>query len=367
MKKISWIYFLLVAGILPPSCGARDARSPAIRDFRSSLQPYLIKAVSTGVFGFDQATVFIEKHATDNELEMLSRSEHPILRAIAFREMQTRPGFDHFALIMNHLDDTATVAEDHGEWGIRFRKISDLIVENGKWKTVDDKNRTIDKIITKHNYLSSAYSIVSRIEKQDKYYPFIKEMAVRESLLEENDRMERPFEEIESALYALACYQKKEDIPLIQQMFLSNISRMRSQAFELMEAYPDTSYLEVLRKYAKRQLYRLICQERSTTAAEAFIKAIAVYKSDSSARILNTILSRKPFMPCQADTATLQDVLIRSIWANPCPAYSKLREQIKGEAEKRIKWDTESVLGGTLPVLDFKDTTPAPSEPVRWW
>lgn len=80
-------------------------------------------AVSTGIVGYDSASTFIQKHATNEELTLLGRSEHPILRTVALREMLSRTGFDHFGVIMNHLNDTATVAIDAGEWGIWFRTV----------------------------------------------------------------------------------------------------------------------------------------------------------------------------------------------------------------------------------------------------
>src|SRR5215467_8955069 len=123
------ILFLLLTAL---DCNKTDKYSYTIKDFRKSLQPYLQEVVSNGIVGFDKAANYIQAHATDKELTQLSCSDHPVLRAVAFRAMLERPSFDHFALIMNNLDDTAIVATDQGEWGIRFFQVSDDILRHGK-------------------------------------------------------------------------------------------------------------------------------------------------------------------------------------------------------------------------------------------
>ena len=91
--------------------------------------------------------------------------------------MLERPTFNHFEVIMNNLDDSAIVATDAGEWGIRYWRISDDIIQHGKWKDTVAKNKTIADIITKHNYLNSAYTTLLNIGPRKEYYSYIKEMA----------------------------------------------------------------------------------------------------------------------------------------------------------------------------------------------
>src|SRR5215467_2999665 len=109
----SFIVILILVGAM--GCKRTTKFSYAINDFRESLQPYLEQVVSNGIVEYDTATRFIQVHATDKELIQLSHSEHPVLRAIAFRTMLDRPSFDHFSLIMNNLDDTAIVPITDGE------------------------------------------------------------------------------------------------------------------------------------------------------------------------------------------------------------------------------------------------------------
>lgn len=156
MNKRGYCNILLICSILLSSCRTVVDKSFAIRDFSPSLQPYLTKAVSTGIVGPDSSSIFIQDHATDEELTKLSHAEHPILRALALREMLRRKTFDHFDLVMKHLDDTAVVATDAGEFGIWFRTLSDYMLENAKWKTIDARNRTREEVLMNHDYLRSA-------------------------------------------------------------------------------------------------------------------------------------------------------------------------------------------------------------------
>jgi len=98
MRKVKWTCLLLTVAGLAVSCRSGDA--VAIRDFDPSLRPFLVMAVATGIVGPNEGRNYIDKHATDKELVLLSRSEHPILRAIAFEEMLSRGTFDHFRLVM---------------------------------------------------------------------------------------------------------------------------------------------------------------------------------------------------------------------------------------------------------------------------
>jgi hypothetical protein len=136
---------------------------------------------------------------------------------------------------------------------------------------------------------------------------------------------------------------------------------MGSLTFQLIEDFPETSYQDVLLKYYPRSFYRGICEDKGI--AEEFIKTIALFNTDRSAQILSAILSRKPFMPCPTDISSLKSQLIRSIWNNPCPAYSKLKEQTRGDMEELKKSVLEIYIPGDT-VNHFKDTS---SEPINWW
>lgn len=261
---------------------------------------------------------------------------------------------------MAHLDDTAIVGTDAGEWGIRYFRVSDDLVQNGKWKDSSSKNQTIKALITKHNYLHSAYRSLLNVEPIPEYYPYIKQMALREPY-SEDDLFPVQFEDIEYALFALAKYKKTEDITIIQQILKSNSWQMGQLSFRLMEDYSDAAYLDVYEKYYPRQYYRKICRDQTIDNAVYFIRSLTTYKNDRSARILDSILNRRPFIPCAADTNSCRSALVWAIWTNNCKAYQKLRSQVKRE----IRFEEENSITLPLDPPVISDDTSA--EPIRWW
>ena len=116
-------FLLLALFFLLCSCKNEQRNTYAIKDFRKSIQPFLIEIVTIGIVTHHDSTKM--KSITDNELIRLGKSENPILRATAIREMLGRNSFNHFDILMNHLDDTAVVGTDNGEFGIRLEAVSD--------------------------------------------------------------------------------------------------------------------------------------------------------------------------------------------------------------------------------------------------
>ena len=113
------------------SCKNEQDKSYAIKDFRKSLQPFLFKIVSEGIVTYHDSSDI--KSITDEELIRLGKSENPILRATALREMLDRSSFNQFDIVMKHLDDTAIVAIDNGEFGIKFETVSDCLIGRTSW------------------------------------------------------------------------------------------------------------------------------------------------------------------------------------------------------------------------------------------
>lgn len=316
----------VVLPLLVCSCKENNKYRYAIKDFKQSIQPYLTNIVSKGVvMARDSA---LQHLATNEELINLAQSEHPVLRASAFREMLERNSFNHFEILMNHLDDTAIVATDEGEWGILHKTVSDELIEVATWKDSSDRNKTIEQVITKHNYLRSAYTILSKIKPQEKYYPFIKEMAIRER--RSITGYDKPWTgDLELALYGLASFKKVEDIKTIKTLLLDNAWNMHAYSFKTLKEFPDTAYLDVFDKYYKDFFYGNVYNDRSVENAIHFVEAIATYKNDRSAKILEAILAKKPIVDFSADTAWLKNRIVYAIWNNPCKAYVKLRRQIE--------------------------------------
>lgn len=299
--------------------------------------------VRTGiVMGGDSA---LRHMATDGELVRLGSSEHPILRAAAFREMLERKSFNHFDIILAHLDDTALVFIDAGEFGIWDRTVSDDILQGAAWKTQAAKNETVEKVLTKHNYLRSAYIILERLEPQEKYYSFIKDMATRPRRIDPFEGYELGFGDIEYALYGLAKFKKKGDAEVIKEKMMKHVWRLSDVSFKLMKEFPDTAYFDVLQAYHGSQFYRFsgdrphgfsgVVAERAVP--EDFIQALVVQQNVKSAKLLDTMLTYLPKYTCMPDKESIINEIIIQIWEHPCSAYTTLREKIRPKAEKLLE------------------------------
>ncbi|HEV2478955.1 MAG TPA: hypothetical protein VGS79_04800 [Puia sp.] len=307
--------------------------------------------------------------ATDEVLMELTQSEHPVLRASAFREILHRNSFNHFEMVMSHLDDTAIVETDAGEFGIWSRTVSDDILLEAEWKTEDDKNKTVEQVLTKHNYLRSAYIILEQLEPQAKYYPFIKDMATRPRRLTD-DGYELDFNDIEYALYGLAKFKKQDDVKIIKKQMMQNVWKLSDKSFRLMKEFPDTTYFEVLQAYHRRQFYKFSGNRpggfsgfiADRAAPEDFIDALVAQQSNNSAKLLDTMLNRLPLQTCMPDKKTIIDEVIMAIWEHPCSAYASLREKIKPKAEEISKWQI------TIPVdSSYQIQVDTTQKRIRWW
>lgn len=350
------------------SCNNSNNRYPyAIKDFSKTLQPYLVKMVEKGiVMGGDSALRHI---ATDAELERLGRSEHPILRTAAFREMLERKSFNHFDIVMKHLDDTALVFTDAGEFGIWDRSVSDDILQEAEWKTQEEKNKTVDQVLTKNNYLRSAYIALEGLEPQEKYYLFIKDMATRSRRLDPYEGYELGFGDIEYALYGLAKFRKKEDAQIIKKKLMEHVWRMSDVSFRFMKDYPDTTYFDVLQTYHRRQFYKFSGNRphgftgypADRAAPEDFIQALVVQQTEKSARLLDTMLTYLPKNERMPDKETIINEIITAIWEHPCPAYAQLREKIKPKAEELLKGQI------SIPLDTYPTPVDTAGRTYRWY
>ena len=337
-------YFLLLTlAVCVFSCKNEQHNTYAIKDFRKTLQPFLIKIVTIGIVTHHDSSQI--KSITDDELIRLGKSENSVLRATALLEMLDRSSFNHFDIVMNHLDDTAIVATDNGEFGIRLETVSDYLIGRSSWETAQARDMTIESVLTNHNYLSSAFNILTNIEAQEKYYPFIKDMATRPRRLDRYEGYELGFGDIEYALYGLAKFKKKQDVQTIKNKLLKHVWELSDVSFRLMKEFPDTAYLDVLQTYHRRQFYKFSGNRphgftgynADRAAPEDFIQALVIQKNERSAMLLDTMLTYLPKYTCMPDKENIINEVIEEIWEHPCPAYARLREKIKHKAEEILR------------------------------
>ena len=335
----------------------REARhSYAIKDFRVELQPQLHRIVAEAIVQpYDSALHFM---ATDNELKRLSNSEHPILRACALKEMLERISFNYIDVLFNHLDDTATVVTDEGEFGVDYQAVSDYLLEGSRYKTQEEKNKVIDRVLTKHNYLRSAYTILTRIEPQEKYYTIIKKMAAGNRKFA-YDPAKHLYDVTDCALYGLAKFRKKEDIPLIREALLKKPGWLSSLSFALMKEFPDSSYMQVYEAYYPNSYYKAI-NFREVDEAVDFIQSIASYKNERSAAILQAILDKKTINDYSTDSY-IKERLLAEI-AKYKGGYAKIEKQF---AKQLHQYQEDKItLPLPAPVTIVGDTS---ERTIRWW
>jgi hypothetical protein len=249
--------------------------------------------------------------------------------------------------------------KDYGEWGLQQRSVTDNMILQAGWKTEAARDTVANEIILHHDHLGSAYTALRRFGPKPQYYSHIREMALRDGLLDE---------ELLDALFGLAKYKKKEDIPLIKAIVEDRGSAFISLTFGFLSDYPDTAYLELLESYYPRNFYRTIRRDRTTDHAMSYIKALAVYKADTCARIITSILNRKPILPGDFSPATQSDFweqVVHVIWANPCPAFAALRTRITPELHRILRRD--SLWNLQLDTFFHPiNLLPTPAEPVSW-
>lgn len=313
---------VILCFLLVVSCKTKPKYPYAIGDFKSSLQPYLVDIVNHGIFPYaDSSLKYLDKNVTEKELQMLSLADNPQLRVTALTMRLYKSETNDFDIVMAHLDDTALIPVNQGEFGIYYYYVTDYILPQARWKSLEEKYKVIDKVILNHNYLKSAYTILADIEPDEKYYSIVKKMALAD----------KDFETIELALYGLAGYRKPADIEFIKQILFKrgNFSEMGPISFSLMKEYPNNAYLEILETYGRKGLFRKHWSEKFYRIEERYLETVALYKNDKSATILQSILDSTSFATLPPTYDYFKDALLKSIWLNRCPAYSKLTRQIE--------------------------------------
>lgn len=330
---------ILALMALLSSCKNEHANVYAIRDFRPSLQPFLVSMVTTGYVTYHDSKQI--NSITDSELESLSKSENPVIRATALREMNWRGTFDKFELLAQHLDDTAFVAIDEGEFGMGFKRVSDYLLERAYREDFDKKKLITDLVLSRHNYLRSAYKLLYTSTPIEPYYSIVKDMATRPRRLEPDEGYELGFDEIEYALYGLARFKKPEDVQVIKNKMMQHVTKLSEVSFRLMKNFPDTSYMDVLRAYHRRQFY-LFSGARphgftgvkaDLAAPEDFIAALLAQQSEQSARLLDTVITRVQNFKCMPDREGILDAAMTWILEHQNPVYASLQRKIRPQAE----------------------------------
>ena len=364
LKDHFWIFLLF---LFFSSCAPNGKYPYAIKDFDAALRPHLIHLVENGIVL--PGDTILARDVSIKDLEKLSRSEHPILRAMGLRALFRRDAVGQFALLMRHLDDTAIIIVDRGEFGDQKTTVSDDMLDQAEWKTKKDRDSTVAEVLTRHNYLRSAYLVIDQLPPNERYYEITRELAFRPA--SSLNRLDDPFGFLdrEYALRALARYKKPEDITLIQQQFLENNRLLSSVSFELMRQQPDNAYQAVLEKYFIGQFFKFNGNRRdgftgfptSRADPEDFIDAVIAQETVASGNLLFQLLERLNLSTTLPDRAGILDYTVTSIWEHPCDAYAKLRTFIRERAEL-----LQRKVIHVQPAVEYHGRSNSLNRPIRW-
>jgi hypothetical protein len=314
MYKI--LSLLLALVVIVSSCKQQQKYPYAIGDFPEKYQSQLVEIVSRTVATQPD---YVRTKFTTQELEKLSKSEHPVLRAWGLRTLLSVKKVNAVDLIISHIDDTAIISVDHGEFGEWDETVTDDLIFHAEFTSKAERDSLARIVIFHHNKLKAAYMIVELIEMKEEYYARIKEMTMRKNL---------PFDYLRMALFGLARYQKKEDIDFITKTLMANCWQLSYDLFDLMDKFPQPEYLDVLDKYVSDHL-RYEFRTNGTSNLSKVISVITAYKTKESAIIIARLVNDIPSFSCFLDEERWTARIAEALWKNRCPAYAALLSKTK--------------------------------------
>ncbi len=330
IKLANGILLALLLTSMFCSCNSNEKYPYAIRDFKKEYRPFLTNVVSKSVVDYDTSSWYIQRVFTDKELLKLSNCEIPTLRALALEELTRRSSVDQFAVIKDHLDDTALVAKYMGEFGVNILSVTDNMIQETHFRDSIEESKIRELVIAEHSYLSSAYSILRDLPHNEKNYQIVLNMT----------KQVRCYREISDALFVLASYKKDSDILYINGK-LSQDHRLFNEAFYILGEYPDSRYLPLIEKNCRR-IYSMIYSEpfrvisNNQETALNLLNTMATYKTRSGALILDTIIHRSTVLNPR-DTMTFREGIYDVVFKNACPEYAPIMKELNGYILKKRK------------------------------
>lgn len=247
---------LFLATMLLAAC-QRNIKYPyAIRDFDAEVQPLLERLATLNILNnnWDVQQELVEK-LSSRELQKLSKCDVPLLRAFAMQTLieRNKEQSAKMDIAFTHLDDTACVDIDWGEFGICRSLVSDHVLNDLDVNKIDSvfANKLIRELLTNRSYLRETYS--SQTERAYKWpdgYQLIRNM------VENNYRpakINEPIEggETEIMLLRLAAFQRPTDTTLIRVRLEEYFANWGQESFsplglgyllEILKKYPHTEY-----------------------------------------------------------------------------------------------------------------------------
>jgi|GEM_PF-2509996 len=339
------------------SCGSKKTnyheKYPySIADFNPALRPYLEAIIQDGiVHPYGSNFDFILKHSSIKELQKLLKCEYPIIRAYGFSALITKDSNIVNQILFPLLnDDSSFIFEDRGEWGVERRVLADFYVYASQDRTKILISALADKLLTEHNHLQSAYTILDHVDSgyiKAVHYNSIKQMGQRPYLAYNDTEMPVFYSykgfDLSFAVYKLAQFKKKEDIPLIKSALMYQWRLDHNYAFRTIIKFPDTSYFDVLQdyyQYISRPMTEMQRQinfnGRSRSFIldqyEEFLHALAAQKTKRSASILQEIIEKKFYPYLNYPDGKIKYTIYKLLEENYCQDYEMLSKRVEKDA-----------------------------------
>lgn len=316
---------LTVLFILLSGCNTYKTKYPySLDDFRPELRKHLEKIVSNPFLDDidEDAANYLDNHTSEKELRKIIKSEHPILRAIAFKYFSLRKSVDFSKILIENLDDTALafISRYSGD----ITTVADYYIDKSEGHSTILKSDLMDEVINNHPYLYyAAHFFQLKSLAKEKYYPALKRIITAEYPLHYRIRRE--------LIMKLSAYKKNDDTAFIAQRLRNSRAQDAAANFVLVENNPIDEYFFLIEKFYKKILYfkekeslqqEFIRYENFHEAFENFILANAAYKSKQSAEILTDILNRKLYGHSINDKHNYGDIYFQHILAEALKKYN---------------------------------------------
>jgi hypothetical protein len=315
------------------SCGSRERFNVHVSDFEGA-QQVVLKRILTDGFA-DALNKQDDSLFTDQDLLRLTNSESPLLRAVALDELKRRQGTGFGKIGINHLDDTAFVLHDHGEFGLGFETVTDVALELSKWPDSLSRLELLKRLLEQPYKHRSVYIALRNLDSISSFYPVIRQMAFQST--RDVDGYEKRFEERENALYALARFRRIGDANRIIDEIAKNPGLISNTSLNLLKDFPDTCFLDFIEYYHRRFFYRIINNQTDGFSgyqydkvdAESFIEAVAAQHNQRGARILDTMMQWLPKIKCSRNLDYVIGEVEDAIGQQDVEAFAWLRRKYR--------------------------------------
>ncbi|HEY0976057.1 MAG TPA: hypothetical protein VGE21_01195 [Flavobacteriales bacterium] len=280
--------------------------------------------------------------ATPDELRSLTAHPSPIVRGYAFWALSSNGGSDLLPILLQHIGDTAAVDVQFG-CVVHHPRVGDFLIDvvNGRYGKGEAglgpaQRAQLDSVLLfTPNNLEARSDLLLEVGPEPALYPRIRELTRTE--------------QDPCALVALAKYHKEEDVPLILDQYVRDLSEEGREVVHPLEAiqeFPHPAFRTTLERHLRSSLDEgLHAREWSH-----LYQAIAQYKDRWALGLLNLPFGAAP----KPSTREFRlDYLLDALWSVDAPLYDTLLWKLWSE-EDRIDRDVLDRLSSRDPERAYR-------------